>query len=1496
MKNLKALGLVLFVCCNVPSPHIHAVDDSISTEEKVAKTWNGYNVNFSGSGSIAASPIAATISGNTTLTFGNAASVNSNLTTKFEMKGSDYLGASAPEYPLLSHIHATSNDASAVGIKLSGGVQLILTPSGFPCVITADYNPAPSATATYGGAVAAIGESVTTDAQNGSSTLLNTAVGLISGTENKVNTLVARGGLAASGGNYYGAATVVVGASLNTRHNAGTNTDAGVIVDNSGGNSWAIGDYNALIAYSGGTKSATGPDKYFGSAATVLGASCASSFNQGDTGHDSITPSNNVCGAEMSNITLEVEDHNLMEAYAGGYCTPLNTNDHYYGSTATVIGASCTLGGGGGTGPAKVTNMSLTIGEDNNFTAYGSAASTVLGASCDSVHKGSAAIVGVSLAEENGVMEWEIGNANHFKSCSGFSAAVFGASCNSGDLSNYDEAVVFGGKWTIGNNNTFEVYSGSSSAVLGSAYNSGNPNGLAGVGVYGAASRANNDNLSISPQGEEWTVGDSNIFISAAGASAAVFGSSAKSGNTGIHARVANAKWVIGRENTLATSAHYIAGADPAYLLFETMPKDNNHPYATASVLGTSCDSTNGRAEMSGVTLTMDRGNSLTASASTGSAGGSVASANVIGAATRGGASVANNMVVNMNGGQTLAAVAYSAGTSTVNVIGADNTDKGAGINDFGWRVGIFATGTEITDESNTIASAITESSRVNILGAKLENDWSIGSGIATATLGNSQGTETRAFALGNDFKIYIGGMADPANVNDGSTYGFASIPANGETNAVNILGAISKAAGSANANGSSLTVDSAWQANTYGPVQDIARIDIKGNGQWNVYEPTSGLPDIHVQSGVLHLARDDDSTEFNKVIGEIAGAMTYVDPITGISYKGSEGKVVINTDSYAWNGSSGGSLTLDTGHKLTLYVDSSQEGTTPSIEGISRPFRQVNGYVSIDAGLVDTLTFNGGKIDLANVIEAPETKTTGYWLIRSGANGSVASVAELLGIGSEVLSDESNFIQKNDSLYQLTNSYAATLFALQGENSTLAAQYPWLTDASAAYLFNDETNSASGLFIGEKSEEQQPEEPPEDSDPASETEEQPEEPPVDSDPASETEEQPEEPPVEPGLGIGDQSGSLKEVYVNMELVSLAVTAHDLLSNAIASRLTNIKDSLADRPASTKDPLADHSTSAENPLTGHPTSAEDSLANRLTGVKDPLTDLFVYAVYDHAHQDELTKWGYDSNMGGFVLGIDNAWDLSTEKYLRLGIAFGYVGGKTEFFGSTSLLEESARHNFYMIELFGAHESYNDEQLRTNVALTLGYSRGNDKLHRVNSELGTFDAKVRSNNIFIGLDFVKNLYVSKGFQYGPWLRVNYSRIAQKNHDDSTTAAVGAQHVSAVNHNYLTTILGLNIEREPLDSEHVDKRWLFSLKLGWEYQVMRKHTDATILIDNPFGIGKIIPAYGQPGKHAAVGVLAASKKLNDNWNIVGAYMGRFNRRISAHSLACGIQYLF
>jgi hypothetical protein len=303
-----------------------------------------------------------------------------------------------------------------------------------------------------------------------------------------------------------------------------------------------------------------------------------------------------------------------------------------------------------------------------------------------------------------------------------------------------------------------------------------------------------------------------------------------------------------------------------------------------------------------------------------------------------------------------------------------------------------------------------------------------------------------------------------------------------------------------------------------------------------------------------------------------------------------------------------------------------------------------------------------------------------------------------------------------------------------------------------------------------------------------------------------------------------------------------------------------------------------------------------AISDRLINVKGCLADPFIHAIYGHAHQDEVDGFGYNNNMGGLVLGIDDVWDFPDERYLRLGAAFGYVHGKTNFSGSATGLEKSAKQDFYTAELFGAYESFNDEQLKTNVGVTLGYGHGCDKLHRVDSAFSTFDGKIKSHNVFVGAEFIKNLYAYEGCQFGLWFRGNYNHIAQKGYDESTAATVGAQHVSAVNHNLITTVLGINVEREIFDSEHADKKWLLSLKAGWECQPRRKISDATVTFDNNSGIGAITPIFRYPSKHAAIGTFTVSRKLNINWSVVGSYTGRFNKDISTHTLSCGAQYSF
>ncbi|MDR1233526.1 MAG: autotransporter outer membrane beta-barrel domain-containing protein [Puniceicoccales bacterium] len=308
------------------------------------------------------------------------------------------------------------------------------------------------------------------------------------------------------------------------------------------------------------------------------------------------------------------------------------------------------------------------------------------------------------------------------------------------------------------------------------------------------------------------------------------------------------------------------------------------------------------------------------------------------------------------------------------------------------------------------------------------------------------------------------------------------------------------------------------------------------------------------------------------------------------------------------------------------------------------------------------------------------------------------------------------------------------------------------------------------------------------------------------------------------------------------------------------------------------------------------TLVTNAFADRMISVKGCLADPFIHIIYGHTHQNEIAKLGYNGYMGGFVIGLDDVWTFTNERYLRMGAAFGYAAGKTVFSGSAIGLGKSAKHDIYTIELFSAYEFFNDKYLKGDVGVIVGYSCNEDRLHRTDLSSNVFDAKVRSDNIFVGIEIVKNLYAYKGCQFGLWFRGNYSHIAQKGYDESTAAAIGARHVSPVNHDFLTTVVGFNIEKEIPDLEQVDKKFTLSLKAGWEWQAIWKYSDATLSFDNNLGIGKFAPTFRHPSRSAAIISFGASQKFNVHWSVVGSYIARFNKDISTHNLSLGAEYSF
>ncbi|MDR1528751.1 MAG: hypothetical protein LBS22_04185, partial [Puniceicoccales bacterium] len=563
-----------------------------------------------------------------------------------------------------------------------------------------------------------------------------------------------------------------------------------------------------------------------------------------------------------TNLNVAFKERNDLTASAIG------ASDAYY-SASTGIGAASAINN------STATNLNVEFEDNNNLTASARSpfhsASTGIGTTMAS---------GTSSMAEN--LDVKFGNGNNLTasaysySTSAYSAASvgIGAALVTSSSSNNSKAKDLEVEFEDNNNLTASATSSAyaASTGIGAALASGQVNNSGEANTLAVKFRKSNSLAVSSFSSSYYSATSVGIGVAATNSSSST----------------ANALDVqFGESNSLAISSISSAYAASVGIGAVSATRINGTASSTASALA----------------VMFENDNSLTVSSFSSSSDSYNSASTGIGATSANGESTANAVTVNMNGSQTLAAVAYSKGTTTVNAFGANNTDKA--VDGFGWRVGIFAAetaGTIPPGEPDSFAySALTENSTVNILAAKLGGDWSTPSGdTAVATLGASQGTTNidyaRAFALGDDFKIYIGGMAKP------DAHEFAPVPANGKINVVNIVGAISKGKNStANDNvvpNSSLTIDNSWRVNTYGPVQNLARIDIGGGSRWNVYGPASNLPNIHVQSGVLHITKDDGKhTNFNTVIGQIKGRMTYVDPTTGTSFRGSEGKININTE-----------------------------------------------------------------------------------------------------------------------------------------------------------------------------------------------------------------------------------------------------------------------------------------------------------------------------------------------------------------------------------------------------------------------------------------------------------------------------------------------------------------------------------------------------------------------------------------------------------------------
>ncbi|MDR2776935.1 MAG: autotransporter outer membrane beta-barrel domain-containing protein [Puniceicoccales bacterium] len=313
----------------------------------------------------------------------------------------------------------------------------------------------------------------------------------------------------------------------------------------------------------------------------------------------------------------------------------------------------------------------------------------------------------------------------------------------------------------------------------------------------------------------------------------------------------------------------------------------------------------------------------------------------------------------------------------------------------------------------------------------------------------------------------------------------------------------------------------------------------------------------------------------------------------------------------------------------------------------------------------------------------------------------------------------------------------------------------------------------------------------------------------------------------------------------------------------------------------------------------------NSLSNRMTNVKGCLADPFVYGIYSYTDRKNIVAgYGYKNHTYGLVLGVDDVWTFANEKYFRLGVALGYVHGKITPSDTLSLTERDSSTTFdvdlnlynidnfnydvYAMRLFGAYESFDDKCLKTNIGVIFGYNYGRDKFHMNPGDDCLF--KSVSSGISLGVEFIKNLYAYKGYQFGLWLQENYGHTFQYMNlmisDRETQTNPG--------YDFFATIIGFNMEKETF--ERADKKLTLSLKAGWEYRVIQSFNTNIVIVGIPMSEYNQYAISRHPVRNAAVVSFKALQKLSDHWDIVGSYSARFSKDLLAHNISCGAEYSF
>ncbi|MDR2576710.1 MAG: autotransporter outer membrane beta-barrel domain-containing protein, partial [Puniceicoccales bacterium] len=275
---------------------------------------------------------------------------------------------------------------------------------------------------------------------------------------------------------------------------------------------------------------------------------------------------------------------------------------------------------------------------------------------------------------------------------------------------------------------------------------------------------------------------------------------------------------------------------------------------------------------------------------------------------------------------------------------------------------------------------------------------------------------------------------------------------------------------------------------------------------------------------------------------------------------------------------------------------------------------------------------------------------------------------------------------------------------------------------------------------------------------------------------------------------------------------------------------------------------------------------------------------FIYSAYSRISRSrDGTAQAFTNNMYCIGLGGDVVRQIGMGKSLRYGVCVSYSDSTLCTLKLPDSLEKTANQPVVCGTIYASRRKCSDNSLGTNILASITCGSCFDKIHRTDVDFNRYKGKMDAWFASIRGEGTHNTFRRNGLCIGPWLCANYTFLRQDSYGERGTGQELSVVPVAIHHSIGTT-LGINFEQKCAENST-----RCCGRIGCEYLALRHcHTSSCASIQGT-ELEKFDPRFAFCGRTLFRASISLHKNICARWNLCGTWDGNFGNHVAANSLS-------